>query len=86
MAGNIHPVALFRLSVLGPLASREELERGEIKSLIREVASRTYSIPNSNRIRIAEGTIEAWYYAWKRGESRLYPLKSVLTRENQNSQ
>ena len=67
MSGNIHPVALFRLSVLGPLASREELERGEIKSLIREMASRTYSIPNSNRIYIAEGTIEAWYYAWKRG-------------------
>jgi putative transposase len=43
------------------------LERGEIKSLIREMASRTYSIPNSNRIYIAEGTIEAWYYAWKRG-------------------
>ena len=67
MSGNIHHVALFRLSVLGPLASREELERGEIKSLIREMASRTYSIPNSNRIYIAEGTIEAWYYAWKRG-------------------
>ncbi len=67
MAGNIHPVALFRLSVLGPLASREELERGEIKHLVRELASRTYQIPRSKRIRIAEGTIESWYYAWKRG-------------------
>ena len=67
MAGNIHPVALFRLSVLGPLASREALERGEIKHLVRELASRTYQIPRSKRIRIAEGTIESWYYAWKRG-------------------
>ena len=67
MAGNIHPIALFRLSVLGPLASREELERGEIKSLIRELASRTYHIPDSNRAHLGEGTIEAWYYVWKRG-------------------
>ncbi len=67
MAGNIHPIALFRLSVLGPLASREELERGEIKSIIRELASRTYHIPESNRVHLGEGTIEAWYYAWKRG-------------------
>ena len=67
MAGNIPPIALFRLCVLGPLASREELKRGEVKDLIQEMASRTYHIPDSNRIRIGEGTIEAWYYAWKRG-------------------
>ncbi len=27
----IHPLALFRLSVLGPLASRERFEHGELK-------------------------------------------------------
>ena len=27
----VDPVALFRLSVLGPLASRDRLERGEIR-------------------------------------------------------
>ena len=31
---KIHPTALFRLTVLGPLASREGLERGELKRLI----------------------------------------------------
>ena len=51
MVGNISPIALFRLSVLGPLASREELGRGEVKGLIRELADRTYHIPNSNRTR-----------------------------------
>ena len=46
---DLHPVALFRLSVLGPLVSRDRLERGELKRLIRELASRDYDIPGSAR-------------------------------------
>ena len=64
---DIHPVALFRLSVLGPLASRERLERGELKDLIRELAERSYAIPGAKRTRVSEKTIESWYYAWRRG-------------------
>jgi len=64
---DLHPVALFRLSVLGPLVSRDRLERGELKRLIRELASRDYDIPGSQRRGIGEKTIEAWYYAWRRG-------------------
>ena len=30
---NVDPKALFRLSVLGPLVSRERLERGELQQL-----------------------------------------------------
>ena len=33
---EIDPKALFRLSVLGPLASRERLERGELQQIIRD--------------------------------------------------
>jgi len=64
---DIHPVTLFRLSVLGPLVSRERLQHGELKRLIRELADREYDIPGSDRRRIGEKTIEAWYYAWRRG-------------------
>ena len=64
---DLHPVALFRLSVLGPLVSRDRLERGELKRLIRELASRGYDIPGSTRRDIGEKTIEAWFYAWRRG-------------------
>ena len=32
---EIDPRALFRLSVLGPLVSRERLERGELQQIIR---------------------------------------------------
>ncbi len=63
---EIDPKALFRLSVLGPLVSRERLARGELQQLIRELALREYAIPGSRRHLLGEKTIEAWYYAWRR--------------------
>jgi putative transposase len=66
MSKPLHPQALFRLSVLGPLASRNQLQHGEIKTIVRELASKTYNIPNSNRSYLSEQTILRWYYAWLR--------------------
>ena len=57
---EIDPIALFRLSVLGPLVSRERLERGEQQQIIRELAQRDYAIPRSRRQQIGEKTIESW--------------------------
>ena len=62
----VDPQALFRLSVLGPLVSRERLERGEFKRLVTELAQREYAIPHSRRHRLGAKTIEAWFYAWRR--------------------
>jgi len=71
---EIDPVALFRLSVLGPLVSRERLGRGELQQIIRELALREYAIPGSRRRLVGEKTIEAWYYAWrKKGIDGLAP-------------
>ena len=67
MSKPLHPMALFRLMVLGPLASRSELKRGEIKSIIRQLAADRYSIPGSRRTHLSEETIARWYYEWKRG-------------------
>jgi len=64
---GIHPTAIFRLSVLGQLASRDRLEKGELKKIVRSLASQTYNIPNSQKVLISEATIERWYYAWKQG-------------------
>ena len=49
---DLHPTALFRLCVLGPLVSRDHLERGELKQLIRELAERDYAIPGLSLIHI----------------------------------
>ncbi len=59
-------IALFRHGVLGSLISRNKIERGELKKLIREAASRDYDIPYSVHTRVAEKTIEGWYYKYRR--------------------
>ena len=63
---EIDPKALFRLSVLGPIVSREQLGHGELQQLIRELAQREYAIPGTQRRHLGEKTIQAWYYAWRR--------------------
>jgi len=65
MSQAISPLALFRLSVLGPLASRDQLSRGELKAIIKDLANKTYCIPGTKRIHVSSKTIENWYYAWK---------------------
>jgi len=62
---EIDPKALFRLSVLGPLASRERLEHGELQQILRDLAGREYAIPGTRRRHLGEKTIQAWYYAWR---------------------
>ncbi len=63
---DIHPMALFRLSVLGPLISRDHLAHGELSQILRDLSQKDYAIPGSQRCRIGEKTIEEWYYRWRR--------------------
>jgi len=57
---------LFRLSVLGPLISRPSLEYGELQMLLCELAQKEYAIPDSHRRRVAEKTLQGWYYRFLR--------------------
>lgn len=97
---DIHPLALFRLSVLGPLVARERLARGELQQIVRELAQREYSIPGSRRRHLGEKTIQAWYYIWRsggidgltpktridRGQSKLPPAaqQAILAAKREN--
>lgn len=97
---EIDPKALFRLSVLGPLISRERLERGELQQIIRDLAGREYAIPGTRRRHLGEKTIQAWYYTWRRqgiagltpkpredrGQSRLAPAiqEAILAAKREN--
>jgi hypothetical protein len=76
----IHPVALFRLSVLGQLVSRQNLERGELKAIIKELALKHYDIPGSRHTLLSEKTIESWYYAWKKNNVDALEPKRRLDR------
>ena len=61
----VDPVALFRLSVLGPLISRS-LQPGELQQTLLDLAQREYAIPGSRRTRLGVKTIESWYYRWRK--------------------
>jgi transposase InsO family protein len=75
---QIDPIALFRLSVLGPLVSREKLDRGELQQTLRALAERDYAIPGTRRRHLGEKTIQAWYYAWrKQGIDGLTPKPRI---------
>ena len=75
---TIHSTALFRLTVLGQLASREEFQRGELKRIIFDMAKQRYDIPGSRNVYLSEKTIEAWYYRWKKGGiEALEPAKRI---------
>ena len=60
-----HPLALFRMSVLGSLIS-SSFHRGELKQEIARLANRSYAIPGSDRLQISPKTIERWYYTYQR--------------------
>ncbi len=60
-------IALFRLMVLGPLASRGKLSYGELQKTLRELAIKPYCIPYSQHTHLSKKNIERWYYNWLRG-------------------
>ena len=59
-------VALWRLGVLGPLTSAR-LEHGDRRRYFAEAAERTHEQPDGTRVQLSVRTIEAWYYAYRRG-------------------
>ena len=66
-------VALWRLGVLGPLASAR-LAHGDRRQYFAEAAARTHERPDGTRVQLAARTIEAWYYAYRHGGFRaLFP-------------
>ena len=59
-------VALWRLGVLGPLASAR-LDHGDRRRYFEEAAARTHERPDGTRVQLSARTIEAWYHAYRCG-------------------
>jgi putative transposase len=66
MTKPIHPVVLFRISVIGALISRADLQKGELKILVQNLAKHAYDAPDGKRLFVSAKTIERWYYLWKK--------------------
>lgn len=67
MQHPIHPIALFRLNVLGALTMRVSLARGDLKNELELLASRTYVDPHGKSVQLSAKTLEGWFYAYRKG-------------------
>lgn len=59
-------VALFRVSVLGPLVGAR-LEHGDLVAYCREAATRPWEWPGGDTVELSARTVEAWYYRYQAG-------------------
>jgi len=59
-------VALFRVSVLGPLISAD-LKHGDVRRLCQEQAALPWRLPDGRRVEPSWRTIESWYYDYREG-------------------
>ncbi|MBU0661735.1 DDE-type integrase/transposase/recombinase, partial [Patescibacteria group bacterium] len=59
-------IALFRYQVIAPLLSLDS-GRGAMKRAIRELASKAWEVPGSDRVSIGFGTIEHWLCRYRQG-------------------
>jgi len=62
-------IALFRFGVLGPLVSAR-LEHGDRRAYFEAAAARRHVMPDGSEVAVSARTIEAWFYAHKRGGLR----------------
>lgn len=60
-------LALFRYGVIAPLVEREELGRGEVSELVRELADQTHYLPGRGPVHVAERTVYEWRRRYLRG-------------------
>src|SRR5271168_4536121 len=75
---ELDPVALFRLSVLGPLVSRQKMERGELQATLRDLSQKPYSIPGTRRQYVAVKTLQTWFYNYRaQGIEGLTPKQRI---------
>jgi putative transposase len=57
--------ALWRYQIIAPLLSLDG-RRGELRLAIRRLASRPHAHPTKGTLRLGFGTIEGWYYRYRR--------------------
>ena len=67
-------IALWRLSVLGPLVSAR-LEHGDRLALFQETAERLHRRPGGRLVELSPRTVEDWFYAYR--QAGLEGLKPV---------
>lgn len=68
-------IATFRFGIIAELVDGTRFEHGEKSSLIRQKASREYTIPGSKRTRLSKAVIQLWLKTYKASGCRIESLK-----------
>lgn len=77
-------MAMFRFGVIFPLLD-ERLVRGERAKRIREICQIEYDMPGTERRKVSQGTVSAWYYAYRKGGMKALEPKGRADRGESRS-
>lgn len=70
---DLHNIALFRFSLIAPLIN-ETYESASISQYLREIASKTHTLPDGESVRYSSGALKKWYLNYKnKGFDALIP-------------
>ncbi|MEG3068311.1 MAG: hypothetical protein RQM95_08875 [Syntrophaceticus schinkii] len=79
-------IAAFRYGLIAPIVSRQSpMLPGELKHLLEEIASRTYTIPGSHRTTVSTRTLERYIANYRRAGWEWPETKAVLQPTEQAS-
>lgn len=61
---KLHDIALFRFSLIAPLIN-ETYEAASISQYLREIASKTHTLPDNTVVKYSSSAIKKWYLDYK---------------------
>lgn len=71
-------VALFKYQIIAPILNPIDAQDKSLNQLFFYASQKTYENPNGIKVKISEGTIERWYYSYKRyGFDSLKPKRRI---------
>ena len=73
---NIDELTLQKIIILGQLISQQTFTYGELKEILKNIASKSYVDKDGNEVKYSYNTIKSWYYKYKNGS-----YHSLITKE-----
>ena len=61
---NLQKIALFRFAIIAPLVN-DTYEANSKMQFYRNMAAKTYELPNGEKVKFSSGTIKKWYLKYK---------------------
>jgi len=73
-------IALFRYAIIAPIISGTFKEHNSLKGFFRDASKKVYTNPRGEDTRVSDGTIERWYYKYRK-----YGFDGLLPKRRQDT-